>query len=154
MSGKFLLKTTGAVVVCAALYAAAGYWGVPEGVRWGAEKYLKPALGAKDLTIDAVSFNPWTWELEISGVKAVSAKEKPLLTLTKLYADASAASITNAAPVLTKFTVDGLKANISTASAPSFAWSISICTSSSRSFVISAFISVFSAKSTRFPLKS
>ena len=116
MSGKFLLKTTGAVVVCAALYAAAGYWGVPEGVRWGAEKYLKPALGAKDLTIDAVSFNPWTWELEISGVKAVSAKEKPLLTLTKLYADASAASITNAAPVLTKFTVDGLKANISTAS--------------------------------------
>ena len=116
MSGKFLLKTTGAVVVCAALYAAAGYWGVPEGVRWGAEKYLKPALGAKDLTIDAVSFNPWTWELEISGVKALSAKEKPLLTLTKLYADASAASITNAAPVLTKFTVDGLKANISTAS--------------------------------------
>lgn len=116
MSGKFLLKTAGAVVVCAALYAAAGYWGVPEGVRWGAEKYLKPALGAKDLTIDAVSFNPWTWELEISGVKAVSAKEKPLLTLTKLYADASAASITNAAPVLTKFTVDGLKANISTAS--------------------------------------
>ena len=116
MSGKFLLKTAGAVVVCAALYAAAGYWGVPEGVRWGAEKYLKPALGAKDLTIDAVSFNPWTWELEISGVKALSAKEKPLLTLTKLYADASAASITNAAPVLTKFTVDGLKANISTAS--------------------------------------
>ena len=116
MSGKFLLKTAGAVVVCAALYAAAGYWGVPEGVRWGAEKYLKPALGAKDLTIDAVSFNPWTWELEISGVKAVSAKEKPLLTLTKLYADASSASITNAAPVLTKFTVDGLKANISTAS--------------------------------------
>ncbi len=116
MSGKFLLKTAGAVAVCAALYAAAGYWGVPEGVRWGAEKYLKPALGAKDLTIDAVSFNPWTWELEISGVKAVSAKDKPLLTLTKLYADASAASLTNAAPVLTKFTVDGLKANISTAS--------------------------------------
>ncbi len=116
MSRNFLIKTSGAVVVCTALYAVAGYWGVPEGVRWGAEKYLKPALGAKDLTIDAVSFNPWTWELEISGVKAVSAKEKPLLTLTKLYADASAASLTNAAPVLTKFTVDGLKANISTAS--------------------------------------
>ncbi len=116
MSGKFLIKTAGAVVVCAALYAAAGYWGVPEGVRWGAENYLKPALGAKDLTIENVSFNPWTWELEIAGVKAVSAKDKPLLTLTKLYVDASAASVTNAAPVLTKLTVDGLKASVSTAS--------------------------------------
>ena len=116
MSVKFLAKTTGAVAVCAAIYAAAGYWGVPEVVRWAAENYLKPALGAKSLTIENVAFNPWTWELEINGVKAMSTSDKPLLTLTKFYTDVSSASVTNGAPVITKLTVDGLKAAISTAS--------------------------------------
>ena len=84
MAGKFILKTAGAVVVCTALYAAAGYWGVPEGVRWGAENYLKPALGARDVTIGNVTFNPWTWELEVTGVVATSQQGRTLLSLNRL----------------------------------------------------------------------
>lgn len=114
MAGKFILKTAGAVVVCTALYAAAGYWGVPEGVRWGAENYLKPALGARDVTIGNVSFNPWTWELEVTGVVATSQQGRTLLALNRLYTDVSSESVTKAAPVITHLSVEGLKANVTT----------------------------------------
>ena len=114
MAGKFILKTAGAVVVCTALYAAAGYWGVPEGVRWGAENYLKPALGARDVTIGNVSFNPWTWELEVTGVVATSQQGRTLLSLNRLYTDVSSESVTKAAPVITHLAVEGLKANVTT----------------------------------------
>ena len=114
MAGKFILKTAGAVVVCAALYAAAGYWGVPEGVRWGAENYLKPALGARDVTIGNVTFNPWTWELEVTGVVATSQQGRTLLALNRLYTDVSSESVTKAAPVVTHLAVEGLKANVTT----------------------------------------
>lgn len=114
MAGKFILKTAGAVVVCTALYAAAGYWGVPEGVRWGAENYLKPALGARDVTIGNVTFNPWTWELEVTGVVATSLQGRTLLALNRLYTDVSSESVTKAAPVITHLSVEGLKANVTT----------------------------------------
>lgn len=114
MAGKFILKTAGAVVVCTALYAAVGYWGVPEGVRWGAENYLKPALGARDVTIGNVSFNPWTWELEVTGVVATSQQGRTLLALNRLYTDVSSESVTKAAPVITHLAVEGLKANVTT----------------------------------------
>ena len=114
MAGKFILKTAGAVVVCTALYAAAGYWGVPEGVRWGAENYLKPALGARDVTIGNVTFNPWTWELEVTGVVAMSQQGRTLLALNRLYTDVSSESVTKAAPVVTHLAVEGLKANVTT----------------------------------------
>ena len=114
MAGKFILKTAGAVVVCTALYAAAGYWGVPEGVRWGAENYLKPALGARDVTIGNVTFNPWTWELEVTGVVATSKQGRKLLSLNRLYTDVSSESVTKAAPVITHLAVEGLKANVTT----------------------------------------
>ena len=114
MAGKFILKTAGAVVVCTALYAAAGYWGVPEGVRWGAENYLKPALGARDVTIGNVTFNPWTWELEVTGVVATSQQGRTLLALNRLYTDVSSESVTKAAPVITHLSVEGLKANVTT----------------------------------------
>lgn len=114
MAGKFILKTAGAVVVCTALYAAAGYWGVPEGVRWGAENYLKPSLGARDVTIGNVTFNPWTWELEVTGVVATSQQGRTLLALNRLYTDVSSESVTKAAPVITHLSVEGLKANVTT----------------------------------------
>ena len=114
MAGKFILKTAGAVVVCTALYAAAGYWGVPEGVRWGAENYLKPALGARDVTIGNVTFNPWTWELEVTGVVATSQQGRTLLALNRLYTDVSSESVTKAAPVITHLSVEDLKANVTT----------------------------------------
>lgn len=80
MAVKFLFKTAVAAAVVAGAYAAAGYWGVPQGVRWGLETYLKPALGAKSVTVESVTFDPWNWTLEVRGVSALSTKNKSLLS--------------------------------------------------------------------------
>lgn len=116
MAVKFLFKTAVAAAVVAGAYAAAGYWGVPQGVRWGLETYLKPALGAKSVTVESVTFDPWNWTLEVRGVSALSAKNKSLLSLRRFYTDVSGESVTNLAPVVSALYVEGLKASITTGS--------------------------------------
>lgn len=114
MAVKFLFKTAVAAAVVAGAYAAAGYWGVPQGVRWGLETYLKPALGAKSVTVESVTFDPWNWTLEVRGVSALSTKNKSLLSLRRFYADVSGESVTKLAPVVSALYVEGLKASITT----------------------------------------
>lgn len=116
MAVKFLFKTAVAAAVVAGAYAAAGYWGVPQGVRWGLETYLKPALGAKSVTVESVTFDPWNWTLEVRGVSALSAKNKSLLSLRRFYTDISGESVTKLAPVVSALYVEGLKASITTGS--------------------------------------
>lgn len=116
MAVKFLFKTAVAAAVMAGAYAAAGYWGVPQGVRWGLETYLKPALGAKSVTVESVTFDPWNWTLEVRGVSALSAKNKSLLSLRRFYTDVSGESVTKLAPVVSALYVEGLKASITTGS--------------------------------------
>lgn len=116
MAVKFLFKTAVATAVVAGAYAAAGYWGVPQGVRWGLETYLKPALGAKSVTVESVTFDPWNWTLEVRGVSALSAKNKSLLSLRRFYTDVSGESVTKLAPVVSALYVEGLKASITTGS--------------------------------------
>lgn len=116
MAVKFLFKTAVAAAVVAGAYAAAGYWGVPQGVRWGLETYLKPTLGAKSVTVESVTFDPWNWTLEVRGVSALSAKNKSLLSLRRFYTDVSGESVTKLAPVVSALYVEGLKASITTGS--------------------------------------
>ena len=116
MAVKFLFKTAVAAAVVAGAYAAAGYWGVPQGVRWGLETYLKPALGAKSVRVESVTFDPWNWTLEVRGVSALSAKNKSLLSLRRFYTDVSGESVTKLAPVVSALYVEGLKASITTGS--------------------------------------
>lgn len=116
MAVKFLFKTAVAAAVVAGAYAAAGYWGVPQGVRWGLKTYLKPALGAKSVTVESVTFDPWNWTLEVRGVSALSAKNKSLLSLRRFYTDVSGESVTKLAPVVSALYVEGLKASITTGS--------------------------------------
>lgn len=116
MAVKFLFKTAVAAAVVAGAYAAAGYWGMPQGVRWGLETYLKPALGAKSVTVESVTFDPWNWTLEVRGVSALSAKNKSLLSLRRFYTDVSGESVTKLAPVVSALYVEGLKASITTGS--------------------------------------
>lgn len=116
MAVKFLFKTAVAAAVVAGAYAAAGYWGVPQGVRWGLETYLKPALGAKSVTVESVTFDPRNWTLEVRGVSALSTKNKSLLSLRRFYADVSGESVTKLAPVVSALYVEGLKASITTGS--------------------------------------
>ena len=61
MAGSKVLKPVAGVVILVGLYAAAGYIGVPAGVRWAVSNVVPDALGGRDATVGDVSFNPWNW---------------------------------------------------------------------------------------------
>ena len=86
MAGSKVLKPVAGVVILVGLYAAAGYIGVPAGVRWAVSNVVPDALGGRDATVGDVSFNPWNWSLEINdlAIKSAHSPKNNLLTLKHL----------------------------------------------------------------------
>ena len=109
MAGSKILKPVAGVVVLVGLYAAAGYLGVPAGVRWAVSNVLPQALGGRDASVGDVSFNPWNWTLEVKNlaVKSAHAPDNNLLSLKYLSADLSGSTLTQMAPIVEAVTVDG-----------------------------------------------
>ena len=109
MAGSKVLKPVAGVVILVGLYAAAGYIGVPAGVRWAVSNVVPDALGGRDATVGDVSFNPWNWSLEINdlAIKSANAPKNNLLTLKHLSADLSGSTLTEMAPIVESITVDG-----------------------------------------------
>lgn len=109
MAGSKILKPVAGVVVLVGLYAAAGYLGVPAGVRWAVSNVLPQALGGRDASVGDVSFNPWNWTLEVKNlaVKSAHAPDNNLLSLKFLSADLSGSTLTQMAPIVEAVTVDG-----------------------------------------------
>ena len=109
MAGSKVLKPVAGVVILVGLYAAAGYIGVPAGVRWAVSNVVPDALGGRDATVGDVSFNPWNWSLEINdlAIKSAHAPKNNLLTLKHLSADLSGSTLTEMAPIVESITVDG-----------------------------------------------
>lgn len=107
---KVLKFTACAAAVGVALYAAAGYVGVPYAVRSVIEKNASEMLG-RSVTLEGVSFNPWTWVFELRGLTVPEEGSDPLLRLDLLRVDASSQTLFKMAPVLNEITVDGLKVN-------------------------------------------
>lgn len=109
MAGSKILKPVAGVVILVGLYAAAGYIGVPAGVRWAVSNVLPDALGGRTASVGDVSFNPWSWTLEINdlAVKSANAPDNNLLSLKHLTADLSGSTLTEMAPIVEAVTVDG-----------------------------------------------
>ena len=109
---RFFKITAGAAIVGVALYAAAGYVGVPWIVKSVLEKQVSQTLHRK-VSVGKVSFNPWFWVFEMRDLK-IDGKSggDPFLTLATLRIDASSQTFSNMAPVLEEFTVDGLHARV------------------------------------------
>lgn len=107
---KVLTFTACAAAVGVALYAAAGYVGVPYAVRTVIEKNVSELLN-RTVTLDDVRFNPWTWVFELSGLTIPEEGSDPLLSLGLLRIDASSQTLFKLAPVLDEITIDGLKVN-------------------------------------------
>lgn len=109
-----ILKTIAGVVVLVGLYAAAGYVGVPFGVRWAVDNYLPSAMGGRNATLDDVTFNPWTWQLDVKGLRVESANrpQNHVLALESLSTKVSFSSITQMAPIVDFITVKGLSAQL------------------------------------------
>lgn len=114
MAGSKVLKPVAGVVILVGLYAAAGYIGVPAGVRWAVSNVVPDALGGRDATVGDVSFNPWNWSLEINdlAIKSAHAPKNNLLTLKHLSADLSGSTLTEMAPIVESITVDGFNLHL------------------------------------------
>lgn len=114
MAGSKVLKPVAGVVILVGLYAAAGYIGVPAGVRWAVSNVVPDALGGRDATVGDVSFNPWNWSLEINdlAIKSANAPKNNLLTLKHLSADLSGSTLTEMAPIVESITVDGFNLHL------------------------------------------
>lgn len=114
MAGSKVLKPVAGVVILVGLYAAAGYIGVPAGVRWAVSNVVPDALGGRDATVGDVSFNPWNWSLEINdlAIKSAHAPKNNLLTLKHLSADLSGSMLTEMAPIVESITVDGFNLHL------------------------------------------
>ncbi|WP_443743244.1 DUF748 domain-containing protein [Sutterella sp.] len=107
---KVLKFTACAAAVAVALYAAAGYVGVPYATRTVVEKTASEMLG-RTVTLKDVTFNPWTWVYEIKGLEIPETGSEPLLKLALLRIDASSQTLFKLAPVLDEVTIDGLQVN-------------------------------------------
>ena len=114
MAGSKILKPVAGVVVLVGLYAAAGYIGVPAGVRWAVSNVVPDALGGRNATVGDVSFNPWNWSLEINdlAIKSAHSPKNNLLTLKHLSADLSGSTLTEMAPIVEAITVDGFNMHL------------------------------------------
>ena len=107
---KVLKFTACAAAVAVALYAGAGYVGIPYATRTVLEKVVSQELG-REVTLSDVSFNPWTLVYELKGLSIPEAGNDPLLRLDLLRVDASIQTLFKLAPVIEEVTIDGLRIN-------------------------------------------
>ena len=104
---NFFKITAGAAIVATALYAAAGYVAVPTIVKSSLDSFGKQ-LG-RSVSVSKVAFNPWTWEFTLEGLKVAGKNNNPpLLSLDRLFVNASAKTLVEFAPIIDEVTVDGL----------------------------------------------
>ena len=111
---RLSLKPVVGALVLVGIYAAAGYIGVPAGVRWAVGNVLPEALNGRTTTVGEISFNPWNWTLTLENLSIDSA-ERPgshMLELDRAVLDASISSLTRMAPVLDAVTIDGLRVQL------------------------------------------
>ncbi|WP_342130625.1 DUF748 domain-containing protein [Hydrogenophaga sp. OTU3427] len=80
---------------------ALAWWGVPVWLKGFVQEQGRAALG-REVQVDAVSFRPWSLELELKGLRVAGATpEAPaLLEVGRLYADAELQSLFRLAPVV------------------------------------------------------
>lgn len=93
-------KTFIGIVVATVLFGLLGAFAAPHLVRSLAEKHGSEFLG-RALTLQAVSINPYTLELTVSGLKMLEANGKDeAVTLDSLTVDVEWASLFKGAPVV------------------------------------------------------
>lgn len=85
---------------------------VPPLLKWQAQQRLGAALG-RTVTLDEVSFSPWSLELTVRGIVvsglpngAAGASADPLLKVARVYVNADISSLLRRAPVIEAFEID------------------------------------------------
>lgn len=99
---KGLTRALGALAVAWAV----GWLAVPPIVKSQLAQHATAALG-RQVSVDAVSFKPWTLELEVRGLRMATADgQDTQFSVDRLYADAELASLFRLAPVVDAVQID------------------------------------------------
>lgn len=103
------LKRLGWAVLAVLGLMALAWVGVPPLLKSQIEQHASAALG-RPVTVGRIDFTPWTLELTAEqlaiGAAPGAASAEPLLTITRLHANADLRSVLNLAPVLTALEID------------------------------------------------
>lgn len=109
---RILIIAAGTAAAAVAAYAAVGYLAVPSVLSSALTDNLSARLG-RAVTYESLSFNPWTWLVEIKGLKIAGKGSAPaLMTVKDIKVDVSSRSIANFAPVIEALSIDGIDAQV------------------------------------------
>lgn len=83
------------------------WWEVPVWLKDFVQEQGRAALG-REVQVDAVSFRPWSLELELKGLRVAGATPNApaLLEVARIYADAELQSVVRLAPVIDALQVE------------------------------------------------
>lgn len=101
------LRPLGIVLLLVLVAWMVAWWGVPVWLKGFIQEQGRAELG-REVRVQAVSFRPWSLELEITGFQVAGATpESPaLLDVARLYVDAEVQSLFRLAPVLDALVVE------------------------------------------------
>lgn len=92
------------------LYAAAGFLLVPRLIRSELVQLVAKDFG-RTLSIGDVSFNPFTWTLDIADFSLPDADGRPMISFGRLEVEVGISSVPRLAPSLNHIVVDGPRVN-------------------------------------------
>ncbi|HXH37521.1 MAG TPA: DUF748 domain-containing protein [Thermoanaerobaculia bacterium] len=79
-----LLRLAAAAAVVLAVYALTGFLVVPRLARWAIEEKGRAALH-REVTLGEIRFNPFTFDLNLSGLRILDRDRQPLFSLDRLH---------------------------------------------------------------------
>lgn len=102
------------MVALVAVYAAAGFWGVPALLRWQLPKLAADRL-ERPASIGEVRFNPFTLRLQARDLRLAERDGSPLLAIGAIEADLQWRSLVDRAWTLRNLHIDAPQARLSIA---------------------------------------
>jgi uncharacterized protein involved in outer membrane biogenesis len=108
--GRRWLVILAVVVGLVALYAAAGFLLVPRLLRSELVQLTAKDFG-RTLSIGDVSFNPFTWTLDIADLSLPDADGRPMISFGRLEVVVSFSSVPHLAPTLSAIVLDSPRVN-------------------------------------------
>lgn len=109
---RLALRVVGGILVALAVFGLAGYFGGPPLIKYLVEKQATEALGRK-VTLGAAHVRPFELAATLDQLTIYEPDGKtPMVTLGKVEADTSLASVWHLAPVVDRLHVDALSVHV------------------------------------------
>lgn len=107
-----IVKPVVGILAVVGLYAAAGYLIVPSAVKSAVQSNLPALLDGSQADIESVSFNPWTWRLEMRNLVVWGQTAgSEVLRMADLQTKINVRTLLARAPIVDELTVNALHFN-------------------------------------------